>query len=718
VKTKIRKLRERALVELGRGAPVAAELLELRATPGGAKLSEAERAELLAAAVARQEVSLIVELRAYEQGRRDKGDVVKNRKGVRVRNGAMSRLGASARGVPYMRDHRQLDSTAKGGSVLEAKTVKLTEDGHFEVLATVQLVEPSAVERALRGLMSAVSVGLEALGPVNCTACKAEIFTRCYHLPFDVVKMGDGTEHEVEWEYEAAGIVEISEVPIGAVHRAGVTEIRAALSAVFDEEDATATATPEEQITMPPELLKLLGLSATATPEEILAAVQKLNAAAAADKAAFAIVQGDLAGFKTQLDALQGDLNKRTEDTFIGDALATGRIGKGDEEHWRALHQADAKRAGELMAKRAAGSATPVGAPPQRGTGEPRITGGNQPRAKAAELAAKSPRWAALFGYVGEHAVPATTLSATTIQNAGDLDEAKTGFHAAFLQQLELKTDDPIGMLYTEVPSTKKLETHNWFGDLPGFEKWDADRKMSGLEAFKLTIENEKWANGLRIKNDDVKDDALGLLPPQVQGLAMKARRHRFDLMIKLLLNGFDGNAYPEVGNGLAYDGAFFFADAHRGGNDNKMTAALDAAGLAAAELLLGSMTTYDGNDPLDVYGTHLVVGPKLRVTAEKLLQQERLANGEDNINKGKYKLIVSNRIRGTYDDYWFLADLSSPIKPLLFQMREEISTSAIIGQENNNSVPSFMNDELWFGAQARYNAAYFEFRTIVGSAV
>ena len=210
----------------------------------------------------------------------------------------------------------------------------------------------------------------------------------------------------------------------------------------------------------------------------------------------------------------------------------------------------------------------------------------------------------------------------------------------------------------------------------------------------------------------------VGLVSPLVSGLALKAKRHRFDLMIKLLVNGFDGVQYPDVGNGLAYDGAFFFSDSHRGGNDNKLTLALDAAGLAAAELLLGSMTTYDGADPLDVYGTHLIVGPKLRTTVEKLLQQERLANGEDNINRGKYQLIVSNRLRGAHDDYWFLADMSSPIKPLLFQVREDITTASIANQEGYNGFPSFMNGELWFGAQARYNAAYFEFRTIVGSQV
>jgi phage major head subunit gpT-like protein len=92
----------------------------------------------------------------------------------------------------------------------------------------------------------------------------------------------------------------------------------------------------------------------------------------------------------------------------------------------------------------------------------------------------------------------------------------------------------------------------------------------------------------------------------------------------------------------------------------------------------------------------------------------------ENNINLNRYDLIVSKRLRGAYRNYWFLADLSAPIKPCLFQLREEISTSAIIGGQGTqaDSEARFKRGELWFGAEARYNVASFAFQTIVGSAV
>lgn len=709
-------------------SPLTEGACRLEVKHAGAALDDAKRNELLAKNDAGELVEIDLEIDAYEQKPGDH-----NRNFVRFRDGIMLALGRSGVGVPFLRNHDQGDVLARGGTVIASKTEKRAE-GDYLIRMTVRLSAQWAVDLALRGLLDAVSIGWNPTGPVECSHCKAEIFSKCWHFPGDEIEADakKGTPASVvEWVFTEAELIELSGVNIGGVRTARIKDIRALAanlsSRITDLRHLAGGFNNSKENEMDPEILKLLGLSATATMEEYTAAIAKRLNQGKADAAELSILGAEMKVIQADSAKLAAEKRQAAEDAFITTALGAGKIGKTDEQAWRDLYQLDAKRAEVRMGERPDGCSTPVGLPrqssatPSESTTSPvLITAGGESkgmRAVLAQLAAnpKALSFASVFGYEG-----ANTLAAqpTTISNSGDLDAARVGFHAAFLQSLELKTDDPIAQIYTQVPSTKKVEQHNWMGDLPSFEKWDGDRKMAGLEAFKLTVENIKWANGLKIKNDDFKDDALGLLPAQVQALALKAKRHRFDLMVKLLLNGFDGAAYPEVGNGLAYDGAFFFSDSHRGGNDNKMTAALDSAGLAAAELLFRSFTTYDGNDPLETFPTHLIVGPKLENVAMKLLTQERLANGEDNINKGKYKLVISNRIRGTYDDYWFLADLSSPIKPLMFQMREEISTSAIVGQEGNNAMPSFMNDELWFGAQARYNAAYFEFRTIVGSAL
>ena len=314
------------------------------------------------------------------------------------------------------------------------------------------------------------------------------------------------------------------------------------------------------------------------------------------------------------------------------------------------------------------------------------------------------------------------------VANQINLEAARVGFHAAFMQQLEAMGDDPLEAMFNTVPSNGTLEEWDWLGDIPGFTEWKGDRVLGDVSAFKLQVANRDWSSGLRLHQNNFKDDKLGLFPVRVQGLAQKAKRHRFDLMVRMLLNGFTGLAFPDAGNGLAYDGAFFFSTSHAsdGGpaQSNYLGAVpLTVASLETAETRLKNMTTADGKDPLELGGTHLVVGPALEWTAKKIMGAEVIANAagtaaDTNIHRNQYQVIVSRRIRGPQANHWFLADLSQAIKPFIFQLREEISTSAIVGNQGGtgDSEPRFKRGELWFGAEARYNVAAFAWQMIVGS--
>ena len=147
----------------------------------------------------------------------------------------------------------------------------------------------------------------------------------------------------------------------------------------------------------------------------------------------------------------------------------------------------------------------------------------------------------------------------------------------------------------------------------------------------------------------------------------------------------------------------------------------LSGAGLSTARQKLREMRTADGARSLNVRPTHLIVGPKNEEAAEKLMKNDMVPNAagtasESNIHKGKYQIIVSPELVDDYDDYWFLGDLSRNIRPLIFQLRQEITPESVAPQGGQATVPSFQRGELWFGARARYATAYFAWQLIVGS--
>ena len=346
---------ELLLADASRASFALASDLTLRAND--AVVTPATRDELLAKVRAGEHVELELDVYAFEQLAGER-----NRKNVRFRDGAMQALGRSGVGKPVLRDHAQDNMLAVAGKVISSKAEK-TGEGAYAVTQTWRLMAPWAVELALRGLLSTVSIGWRATGPVLCSACNATVFSQCYHCPGDRLaeKIGDdGVKRNVrdragsivvEWIYTDAELVETSVVSVPAVPSAHIEGIRAALSA------HGGMSPPEEAQIMNPKLLALLGLAATVGESEVLSAVEALRVDATEGK----IAARELAAANKELEILNHEKRQSEADTFISDALLSGRIAKGDEDHWREFFTLSSDRARASMAKRAEGSATPVG---------------------------------------------------------------------------------------------------------------------------------------------------------------------------------------------------------------------------------------------------------------------------------------------------------------------------------------------------------------------
>lgn len=376
----------------------------------GQALAPADRAEMLRRAVAREDVRLVISVLAYEQERGKP-----NRNFVRFADAAMQGLGASGKGTIYLRDHNQWSSECVQGRVLESDVTELAP-GHWQLHQTIEVTEPAAVERILRGLMRAVSIGWRSSGSLVCTACGETIDDDCCgyghaHYPGEEVEI-DGEIVVAEYEFQAAELVETSEVPIGGVPNAELEDIRAALSAANGNARNT---TPRSNMSKLRETLaKHFKLAASATEDEVIttfdahaAAMAKLkediaarDAELAAEKkkteakddeleakdAKLSIVEQDRNQLAIELKAFRATAAQADEDKAIGDARAAGKLSLAEEPLFRRLYKADKAGCLAELAGRAANSATPVGAPRQSNSPAPVVTAPEQLAAGVGEV--------------------------------------------------------------------------------------------------------------------------------------------------------------------------------------------------------------------------------------------------------------------------------------------------------------------------------------------
>lgn len=325
------------------------------------------RDELLARVAAGQHVELELDIMPFRQR-----DGERNRNKVRFRKGALRAMGRSGKGMPFLRDHRQAESLAVGGyitkSTLEPELVGGAEE--WRLHQTIRLSAPWAVDLALRGLIKFFSIGWDPTGPALCTACGLDYFdwrAGCTHVRGQVLE--DGTV--VEIEYQDAVLVETSCLPVPAVLGTEVEEIRAAALAAAGRESHHGHRPHEETMHLLAKLAPILLLAATASENEVANAVESVVRERDALKKELAVADAENKILAKKVEEFEAAAMLNAENDFIRDALATGRIGKGDEEVWRDLFKASPDRARERMAARRPGLATPVGQPRQSDKPEP-----------------------------------------------------------------------------------------------------------------------------------------------------------------------------------------------------------------------------------------------------------------------------------------------------------------------------------------------------------
>lgn len=253
-------------------------------------------------------------------------------------------------------------------------------------------------------------------------------------------------------------------------------------------------------------------------------------------------------------------------------------------------------------------------------------------------------------------------------------------------------------------PSATRENSYGFLRDIPGMREWVGDRVIQNLSESDFTIKNRAFEVTVSVKREDIEDDNLGIYRPMFEQLGESVAYSPDEIVFALLPAGFTEKCW---------DGKPFFATDHpvkKGVTfSNRGTKKLTGASFQEALAQMQSLKNAAGA-PLRLFmGTGeaaplLIVGPKLRATATAVVGLQRLENGSDNPNYQAANVLVLPELTDAYEEYWFLAEVSKPVKPLIFQRRKEPEFVALDNPEDPNV---FHKREYIYGFDDRKAAGY-----------
>jgi phage major head subunit gpT-like protein len=283
--------------------------------------------------------------------------------------------------------------------------------------------------------------------------------------------------------------------------------------------------------------------------------------------------------------------------------------------------------------------------------------------------------------------------------NTENLQALHTMLSAAYAQGIS-KADVSFQDIANTLPSNNKSNSYAWLGAMSGVREWLGDRVVDQLSGHTYELKNRTWEKTISVLKEDIEDDQLGMAALAAEDLGNLAQAHKSRHVWETLAAGEVGEGYDKVpffsevhpdgmggtqSNLIAGASApWYVMDLSRTlkplifqlrkdvelvsktnpedhnvfwnktfvwGTDARYAAgyafwqtavkskvALTEDNLAAARARMRGFHD-DQGEPLACAPTTLVVGVSNETTAEKLLQNLVLANGESNINKGKYRL-------------------------------------------------------------------------------
>ena len=256
-----------------------------------------DRREMLEAARAGAAIEFEITFLGFQQ------TDVPNKNFVKFKPNILGKFAKSFVNMPLLRDHDQGSMAARAGTVVASKLVPVDNGKGIEL--TARVTAQWAVVALLEGNLDRFSIGWDhgGLDTIECSLCKAEVFTKCEHFPGEVVASKSGNTRTCEYVFTLAEGIEVSAVKVPAVGGTGISEVQTALTRLAAI--AAAKKQPGDNLE---KIALALGLNKDADESAILAVIETSKAAKSAEVQAKLAAVSERDGALGKLESLKSKL--------------------------------------------------------------------------------------------------------------------------------------------------------------------------------------------------------------------------------------------------------------------------------------------------------------------------------------------------------------------------------------------------------------------------
>jgi phage major head subunit gpT-like protein len=268
-----------------------------------------------------------------------------------------------------------------------------------------------------------------------------------------------------------------------------------------------------------------------------------------------------------------------------------------------------------------------------------------------------------------------------------------------------------------EQPSVGESVTYSLLDKIARLRKWLAGqpRAIQNASLRSYSLVNDDYELTEEIDRNKFDDDLYGNFAQLFTQMGEQAARWPDDMLATALQAG-------AAAGSLCYDGQPFFSTSHPQNIDAPATtySNLNASGLALTaanyNTQRAAMMSYNGADgkPLGIIPNLLIVPPQLEQAGKQILNTDWIAPGtgfgavaanapSQNTLRGSADLLMVPQLANE-PTVWYLAMVTSSIKPLVFQKRK----APVFQMFTNPTDPEvWKNRKYMFGTDARGAVGY-----------